>query len=161
MKLFNKILSVAFFFVLVFTNIACAEQAINFELKDLSGKTVSLEDFSGKVVFIDFWATWCPPCRASIPAVEELYEKYKNDDSVCFIGINLSEDKDTVTKFVEKQGITYKVLLSNNKVITDYKIRSIPAFFIIDKNGAVANKYLGYRQGLEENWQEDIKALLK
>ena len=109
---------------------------------------------------MDFWATWCPPCRASIPAVEELYEKYKSDDSVCFIGINLSEDKDTVTKFVEKQGISYKVLLSNNKVINDYKIRSIPAFFIIDKDGNIANRYLGYRPGLEENWQENIKTLL-
>ncbi|WP_413854493.1 TlpA family protein disulfide reductase [Candidatus Ruminimicrobium bovinum] len=160
MKLFNKILSVVLFVMLMFTNIACAEQATNFELKDLSGKTVSLEDFKGKVVFVDFWATWCPPCRASIPAVEELYEKYKDNNDVCFLGINLSEDKDTVAKFVEKQGITYKILLSNNKVITDYGIRSIPAFFIIDKNGTVANKYLGYRQGLETNWQENIKALL-
>jgi thiol-disulfide isomerase/thioredoxin len=160
MKLFNKILLSALFFVFVFTNTACAEQAINFELKDLSGKTVSLEELNGKVVFVDFWATWCPPCRASIPAVESLYEKYKDDDNVCFIGINLSEDKETVSKFVKREGIQYLVLLSNNKVITDYKIRSIPAFFIIDKDGNIANRYLGYSSGLESKWEEDIKELL-
>lgn len=160
MKLFNKILLSALFFVLIFTNIACAEQATNFELKDLAGKTVSLEDFKGKVVFVDFWATWCPPCRASIPAVEALYEKYKDNDDVCFIGINLSEDKETVSKFVKREGIQYLVLLSNNKVITDYKIRSIPAFFIIDKEGNIANKYLGYGSGLESKWEDEIKELL-
>lgn len=160
MKLFNKILSITLFFVLMFTNIACAGQAANFELKDLSGKKVSLEELNGKVVFIDFWATWCPPCRASIPAVEKLYEEYKDNDSVCFLGINLNEDKDTVAKFAEQQGITYTVLLSNNKVITDYNIRSIPTFFIIDKKGEVAKKYSGYGPGFEEKWEQDIKALL-
>ena len=160
MKLFNRILLFTLFFVFAFTNIACAEQATSFELKDLSGKTVSLEDLKGKVVFVDFWATWCPPCRASIPAVEALYDKYKDDDNVCFVGINLSEDKETVSKFVKQQGISYLVLLSNNKVITDYKIRSIPAFFIIDRDGNIANRYLGYSSGLESRWEEDIKELL-
>jgi len=160
MKLFNKIILTILFFVFVFTNTACAEQATNFELKDLSGKTVSLEELKGKVVFVDFWATWCPPCRASIPAVEALYEKYKDNDDVCFIGINLSEDKETVSKFVKREGIQYLVLLSNNKVITDYKIRSIPAFFIIDKEGNIANKYLGYGSGLESKWEDEIKELL-
>ena len=139
---------------------ACAEPATDFVLKDLSGKTVSLEELKGKVVFVDFWATWCPPCRASIPAVEALYEKYKDDDNVCFIGINLSEDKETVSKFVKREGINYLVLLSDKKVIADYKIRSIPSFFIIDKDGNVANRYLGYSSGLESKWEDDIKELL-
>jgi len=160
MKLFNKIVLSLLFFIFVFTNTACAEQAVNFELKDLSGKTVSLEKLKGKVVFVDFWATWCPPCRASIPAVESLYEKYKDDDNICFIGINLSEDKETVSKFVKQEGINYSVLLSDKKVIADYKIRSIPSFFIIDKDGNIINRYLGYRPGLETQWEEDIKGLL-
>lgn len=160
MKLFNKILFVALFFVLIFTNIACAEQAINFELKDLSGKTVSLQDFNGKVVFIDFWASWCPPCRASIPAVEKLYEQYKDDEDFVVLGINLQEDKDTILKFMKKQKMNYPVLLSDKKVISNYKISSIPRFFIIDKNGEIYNKYVGFAPGVEELWQKDIKKLL-
>ncbi len=142
-------------------SLSCAEISTDFTLNDLDGRQISLSDYKGKVVFIDFWATWCPPCRASIPEVERLYQEFANDEDVVILGINLQEDKDTITKFMKKQEMNYPVLLSDNKVVSNYQIRSIPAFFIIDRDGEVYNKYVGFAPGTQENWKKDIKEALK
>ena len=158
--MFYKKLFILLLFVIACVSLSCAEVSYDFTLQDLEGKPVSLSDYKGKVVFIDFWATWCPPCRASIPAVEKLYEQYKDDEDFVVLGINLQEDKDTILKFMKKQKMNYPVLLSDKKVISNYKISSIPRFFIIDKNGEIYNKYVGFAPGVEELWQKDIKKLL-
>jgi thiol-disulfide isomerase/thioredoxin len=158
--MFYKKLFILLLFVIACVSLSCAEVSYDFTLQDLEGKPVSLSDYKGKVVFIDFWASWCPPCRASIPAVEKLYEQYKDDEDFVVLGINLQEDKDTILKFMKKQKMNYPVLLSDKKVISNYKISSIPRFFIIDKNGEIYNKYVGFAPGVEELWQKDIKKLL-
>ncbi len=142
-------------------SLSCAEISTDFTLNDLDGRQISLSDYKGKVVFIDFWATWCPPCRASIPEVEKLYQEFADEEDVVFLGINLQEDKDTITKFMKKQEMNYPVLLSDNKVVSNYQIRSIPAFFIIDRDGEIYNKYVGFGPGVQENWKKDIKNALK
>lgn len=141
-------------------SLSCAELSYDFTLQDLEERQISLSDYRGKVVFLDFWATWCPPCRMSIPEVEKLYEKYKDNENFVILGINLQEDKDTILKFLKNQKINYTVLLSDKKVVSNYKIRSIPAFFIIDQNGEIYNKYVGYAPGMEENWKKDIEKIL-
>ncbi len=158
--MFYKKLFILLLFVIACVSLSCAEVSYDFTLQDLEGKPVSLSDYKGKVVFIDFWASWCPPCRASIPAVENLYEQYKDNEDFVVLGINLQEDKDTILKFMKKQKMNYPVLLSDKKVISNYKISSIPRFFIIDKNGEIYNKYVGFAPGVEELWQKDIKKLL-
>ena len=158
--MFYKKLFILLLFVIACVSLSCAEVSYDFTLQDLEGKPVSLSDYKGKVVFIDFWATWCPPCRASIPAVENLYEQYKDNEDFVVLGINLQEDKDTILQFMKKQKMNYPVLLSDKKVISNYKISSIPRFFIIDKNGEIYNKYVGFAPGVEELWQKDIKKLL-
>ncbi len=158
--MFYKKLFILLLFVIACVSLSCAEVSYDFTLQDLEGKPVSLSDYKGKVVFIDFWATWCPPCRASIPAVENLYEQYKDNEDFVVLGINLQEDKDTILKFMKKQKMNYPVLLSDKKVISNYKISSIPRFFIIDKNGEIYNKYVGFAPGVEELWQKDLKKLL-
>ena len=155
-KLFSLLL-----FVVACVSLSCAEVSYDFTLQDLEGKPISLSDYKGKVVFIDFWATWCPPCRASIPAVEKLYEQYKDNEDFAVLGINLQEDKDTIVKFMKKQKMNYPILLSDKKVIANYRITSIPRFFIIDRDGEIYNKYVGFAPGVEENWQKDIEKLLK
>ncbi|MEA5000846.1 MAG: TlpA disulfide reductase family protein [Endomicrobiaceae bacterium] len=144
-----------------FATFSFAASAPDFTLQDLNGQKVSLSDFKGKVVFVDFWASWCPPCRQSIPAVEKLYEEYKDNGNIVFLGINLNEDKSSVSKFVEKQKIKYTVLMSDKKVISNYKISGIPAFFLIDQKGNMYNKYVGYSPDSENSWKEDIKKLIK
>ena len=159
--MFYKKLFILLLFVMACVSLSCAEVSYDFTLQDLEGKPISLSDYKGKVVFIDFWATWCPPCRLSIPYVEKLYEQYKDNEDFVVLGINLEESKEDITKFMKKQKMNYPVLLSDKKVISNYKIASIPRFFLIDRNGEIYNKYVGFAPGVEELWQKDIEKLLK
>ena len=159
--MFYKKLFILLLFVVACVSLSCAEISYDFTLQDLEGKPISLSDYKGKVVFIDFWATWCPPCRISIPYVEKLYEQYKDNEDFVVLGINLEESKEDITKFMKKQKMNYPVLLSDKKVISNYKIASIPRFFLIDRNGEIYNKYVGFAPGVEELWQKDIEKLLK
>jgi thiol-disulfide isomerase/thioredoxin len=159
--MFYKKLFILLLFVIACVSLSCAEVSYDFTLQDLEGKPISLSDYRGKVVFIDFWATWCPPCRLSIPYVEKLYEQYKDNEDFVVLGINLEESKEDITKFMKKQKMNYSILLSDKKVISNYKIASIPRFFLIDRNGEIYNKYVGFAPGVEELWQKDIEKLLK
>jgi len=147
--------------VVVFAAVfAGAEQAPDFKLQDMNGNVVQLSSFRGKVVFLDFWASWCPPCRASIPAVKALHKNMASNPNVVLLGINAGESKSTVEKFMKNNGMEYTVLLGDNDAMKNFKVNGIPAFFIIDKNGNIAKQYVGYSKGLEKDWDTQINALL-
>ncbi len=121
-------------------------KSINFKLKNLNGKTVSLESFRGKVVFLNFWATWCPPCRAEIPSMIELYNKLKTK-GLEIVGVDLQEDRETVEKFVKQYGMNYTVLLdTTGQVGQIYGARSIPTTYIVDRNGNILARTIGTRE---------------
>ena len=84
-----------------------------------------------------------------------------NNKNVVVLGINIGEDAETVSNFVGDQQMSYPVLLGDDKVLSDYKINAVPAFFIIDKKGNIAKKYSGFTPGLDEKWKDDIEKLLK
>jgi thiol-disulfide isomerase/thioredoxin len=120
------------------------EKAKDFTLKDLEGKLISLSSLKNKVVVMDFWATWCGPCRASFPGMQEIINKYKNDEEVVFLFIDVFEDKDPVSmqknaaKFIKDNKYNFQVLLDvKDKVGEDYKVQAIPAKFIINKKGNI------------------------
>lgn len=119
-------------------------QAVDFKLLSTEGKNVNLADFKGKVVLVDFWATWCPPCRRSIPDLIELKKKYSNKD---FEILGISLDKDTqkdVPGFIKTMGINYPVLFGDDNVIKTFGgVEAIPTVFIINKQGVVVNKFVG------------------
>ncbi len=120
--------------------------APNFELEGSDGKTVRLSDFKGKVVILDFWATWCGPCRAEIPSYVDLYEKY-NKKGLEIIGVSLDRDGWTPVKpFMESYKINYPIVMGNMQVVQAYGgINSIPTTFIINRKGEVVERKIGAR----------------
>jgi len=118
-------------------------KAIDFTLTNLEGKEIKLSDYKGKMVVLDFWATWCGPCRASFPNMQELVTKYKNDN-IEFFFINTweresdSEIKENVSKFIKENKYSFNVLFDfEDKIVTNYKIKGIPTKIVIDKDGNI------------------------
>ena len=120
--------------------------APDFELKDLDGNLVRLSDHKGKVVIIDFWATWCGPCRRGIPEFIELQEEY-GEDQLVILGVSVDQgDLSVVPAFAENYGINYPVLYANMDIQRKYgPIRSIPTAFIVDPEGKVRDLAVGLR----------------
>ena len=120
--------------------------APDFTLPDLEGNSLTLSDFKGKVIILDFWATWCPPCRVEIPDFVQLYDKYE-DEGLLIIGVSLDRgDSRSVKQFSESYKINYPIVLGNFNVTEDYGgIRGIPTTFIIDRKGDIKEKYVGYQ----------------
>jgi len=119
-------------------------QAPDFTLKDLNGNRISLSDFRGKVLFLNFWATWCPPCRAEIPDFIEAYKEYK-DEGLEILGISVDQaSPDKVRQFVEKNSMNYRVAMFTADLINDYQPgRAIPTTIIIDREGRIRHKQVG------------------
>ena len=117
--------------------------APDFTLTDLNGNAVRLRDFRGKVIFLNFWAIGCPPCRAEMPAMEELYQEYKDKD-VVIIGVNLGEFRSSVKSFVEVNGYSWIFVIdSMGEVARDYMANLIPSSFFIDKKGVIRALQVG------------------
>ncbi|MFB0528022.1 MAG: peroxiredoxin family protein, partial [bacterium] len=134
--------------------------APDFTLPDLEGNSLTLSDFRGKVIILNFWATWCPPCRTEIPDFVQLYEKYK-DEGLLIIGVNLDGgDSRAVKQFSENYRINYPIVLGNVDVTQDYGgIRGIPTTFIIDKKGNIKEKYVGYQP--RATFEDAVERLLE
>ena len=135
-------------------------EAPDFTLSGLDGKPFRFYDQKGKVIILDFWATWCPPCRAELPHFKSLYQEYQQK-GLEIIGVALDESGAKVVKpFVEDNKITYPILIGNQKVAEDYGgIRGIPTTFIIDRHGHIIKKLVGYQD--KEVFESAIKGLLE
>ena len=113
--------------------------ALNFKLKDLNGKDVSLSDFKGKKILLNFWASWCGPCISEMPDIEKLYNETKGSDLV-ILTVNLGEDKSTVKSFTDINKYSFTVLLDLDEIVgRQYSIANIPTTFFIDKEGNVVS----------------------
>ncbi|RII31848.1 TlpA family protein disulfide reductase [Clostridium chromiireducens] len=118
-------------------------KAIDFTLKDLDGNEVSLSSLKGKKVFLNFWATWCPPCKAEMPEIEKLYQETKDSDLV-ILAVDIGENLNTVKPFIDENKYNFKVLLdSDQSVATQYGISSIPTSYFIDTDGNIISKHVG------------------
>jgi len=116
--------------------------APDFTLKELGGSDLTLSDLKGKRVFVNFWATWCPPCRAEMPHIQAVYEE--KEDDVVFLAINLGESESKVEAFLEKNGYTFPVLMDpKGQTASLYLVRAIPTSYVIDADGIVRGKHIG------------------
>ena len=144
-----------------------AVAAIPFTLKDQYGKKHTLNDYKGKIIFLNFWATWCPPCRAEMPDIQKLYERSPREgkDSVIVLGVaapKLGSEKDEagIKAFMEKNGYSYPVLMDKGgKLFEAYGIRAIPTTYLIDRRGNVIGRVQGALSA--ENLEKIIQQVLK
>lgn len=157
----SKIL-MAVLFSFIFLFLGCQKErgvgqiAPDLSLRDLSGRMVSLEEHRGSVTLLDFWATWCPPCRMSIPELVQLQEKYR-DRGLVILGISLDDPNLFTSKsllvFKERAKINYTILRYDQKVLKDYfgnKSPAIPTMFLVDRQGRIKEKFVGFRPGAVE-----------
>ena len=145
-----------FFSSLGIQKISPPVEAKDFTLENLEGSLVSPKDFQGKVVFLNFWATWCPPCRAEMPAMEKLWQKFKEEDFV-ILAVDLREGKEKVSSFMKENCYTFPVLLdSRGGVANTYGIRAIPTTYLLNPEGRIVGKAMGAR-----NWasQDALKLM--
>ncbi len=135
--------------------------APNFKLKSLDGEMVELKSLRGKIVVIDFWATWCPPCRITLPLMNKIYEKTRGKDVEVF-GISTDRiSSEKVKEFVKKNKISMPILHDRNGTVSrKYGIRGIPAMFIIDQQGDIYDRRVGADQLLDKKVLKKIDQLL-
>lgn len=137
-------------------------QAPDFSLNDLDGVEVRLSNLRGKVVLLEFWATWCPPCRESIPAMNELYKNY-NDKGLVLLGISVDKGQNIVEDiraFIREYSIQYPIAIDSKNVNTLYGVYSIPTLILIDREGKIVLKNIGFSPEMEKRLSSEIERLL-
>ncbi|MFQ5913772.1 MAG: peroxiredoxin family protein [Nitrospinota bacterium] len=134
---------------------------MEFTLPDLEGKSLRLSDLRGQVVLINFWATWCPPCRAEMPSMNDLYKGYRDKGFEILAISSDVEGKRVVAPFVEKYGLTFPVLLDpKNDVGSRLQMRGIPSTFLLDKEGRIAGLEIGARNWNRSSLRQLLDGLL-
>ncbi len=120
-------------------------KAQNFALKDLYGDEVHLEDYRGKVIFLNFWTTWCPACLVEMPSMQKLYREFKNKDFI-ILAVDMQEDSEKVMKFKEKFKLSFPIILDTDGVVASYYgVNAIPVTYLIDRGGYLFAAALGAR----------------
>jgi peroxiredoxin len=130
-----------------------------FTLPDIDGRTHRLSDYRGKVVVVNFWATWCPPCREEMPAMQRAWEQVQNDDIV-FLGINVGETEDEIFAFTGDYAVDFPLLMDrDSRVIQDWPIRGLPTTYVVDGEGHLAYRAIGGRAWDHPQVLDQIRAL--
>jgi peroxiredoxin len=118
-------------------------QALGFTLDSLDGAKVSLSDYRGNVVLVNFWATWCGPCRAEIPAFEEAYQAHK-DEGFVVLGVNEQEAPEAIEPFLAEMGVSYPILLDRQgQVMSEYRVLGMPTSLLLDQDGVIQVRHTG------------------
>ncbi len=135
--------------------------APDFVLKSASGENLRLSEYRGDVVMINFWATWCGPCRQEMPLLDELYGRYQRV-GFNLLGINIDDDSRRAMKMVQELGVSFPVLFDENKAVSAlYKVDAMPVTILVDRDGRVRHVHRGYKPGYEEKYLTEIRSLLR
>lgn len=136
-------------------------KAPDFTLKTMRGGNFKLSEHRGEVVMINFWASWCGPCRQEMPLLEDLYKRYK-DGGFTLLGVNVEEDSSQAQKLLKEIRVTFPILYdSSNKVSALYKVEAMPSTIIVDRDGNMRYLHHGYLPGYEDEYQKQVRELIK
>jgi len=144
-----------------FAAVALQSKAPDFTLRTMAGPNLRLQEQRGKVVMINFWATWCGPCQQELPKLNQLYEKYRAAGFV-LLGVNVDDDVKHAGDVASKLGLKFPVLLDTDKSLSHlYDLSTMPSTLIIDRDGKVRYLHKGYLAGVENDYDKQILELLK
>jgi peroxiredoxin len=137
------------------------QTAPDFALKSASGKNLRLSEYRGDVVMINFWATWCGPCRQEMPLLDELYSRYQRV-GFSLLGVNIDDDSRRAMQMVEDLGVQFPVLFDERKEVSRlYQVEAMPVTILLDREGTVRHVHHGYKPGYEEKYLTEIRSLLR
>ena len=142
-----------------FTRLAETPPAPDFELSDLDGDRHRLSDYRGRVVIVNFWATWCPPCRAEMPSMQSAWEQLEHE-GIMMLGIDVGEDEDTIFQFTADYPVDFPLLLDlDSQVTAQWPVRGLPTTFIVDPQGNIVYRAIGSREWDDPELLAQIRAL--
>ncbi len=135
--------------------------APDFVLRSATGENLRLSEYRGDVVLINFWATWCGPCRQEMPLLNDLYGRYQRV-GFNLLGVNIDEDSRRAMQMVQELGVNFPVLFDENKEVSKlYDIEAMPVTILVDREGIVRHVHHGYKPGYEEKYLTEIRSLLR
>jgi len=135
--------------------------APDFVLRSATGENLRLSEYRGDVVLINFWATWCGPCRQEMPLLDDLYGRYQRV-GFNLLGVNIDEDSRRAMQMVQELGVKFPVLFDENKEVSKlYEVAAMPVTILVDREGIVRHVHHGYKPGYEEKYLTEIRSLLR
>jgi peroxiredoxin len=135
--------------------------APDFTLKSRDGSNIKLSELKGQVVMLNFWASWCGPCRQEMPLLDQLYQRYQ-PMGFTLLGVNVEEDSSAANKVLKQIPVSFPILYDNkNRVSETYQVRAMPSTILIDRDGNVRYLHKGYQPGYEEEYQQQIRELIR
>lgn len=137
------------------------QPAPDFSLQSFSGKQISLSDHKGDVVMINFWATWCGPCRQEMPILDELYNRYERA-GFQLLGVNIDDEPQRAKDMIAELGVSFPVLFDNTKEVSElYSVQAMPVSVMVDREGKVRYIHHGYKPGYEDKYLDQIRELIR
>ena len=137
------------------------QAAPDFVLKSSTGENLRLSEHRGDVVMINFWATWCGPCRQEMPLLDDLYARYQRV-GFSLLGVNIDDDSRRAMQMIEDLGVNFPVLFDASKQVSKlYEVEAMPVTVLVDRDGVVRHVHHGYKPGYEDKYLTEIRALLR
>lgn len=138
-----------------------SDEAPDFTLKSLQGSNLRLEEYRGQVVLINFWASWCGPCRQEMPILDRLHQRYE-DTGFTVLGVNVEGEVTPAQKIVDKTNVTFPVLIDEKQSVSQlYDLEAMPSTVVLDRSGIVRYIHLGYKPGDEAKYVQVVKKLIR